>query len=1164
MPANDITTAKSVVSEFDELATHIREHLAELEDRTRRRTRDLEIVMEVSKQAASLLNLDELLDTVVNLTRERFDLYHAHIYLVDESQHRLALAAGAGDVGRRMLQNQHGIKFDNRFSIVAQTARTGQGTIINDVSAVEGFLPNPMLPATRAEMSVPMSFGSHVLGVLDLQSNLLNRFTEDDLALHTALAAQIAIAVQNARSFAQLAQSNRQVELILNTSGDGLYGLDRSGVVTFVNPAATLMDGYSVSEMLGRHHHSLVHHTHHDGSAHHEEDCPIHRTLVDGQPRHVALDVFWAKDNTPFLVSYNVNPVIEDGEVTGAVISFRDITEQHRNQETVQKRARELEIVARLSADLTTLLDVNELLQSTVDQTRDSFGLYHAHVYLLSPNGEDLVLAAGAGEAGRLMKSRGHTIPLDRAQSLVARAARTRTGVIVNNVMSAPDFLQNPLLPETQSEMAIPMMFRDRIIGVLDVQSDKIDHFSEDDVRIQTILAAQIAVAIQNARYFEERNRLREISIDLLGASNFAGVFTDLNPAWEQVLGWSLDELMSRPYIEFVHPDDVQYTLEEAERQTLAGHKTLSFENRYLCKDGTYRWLAWNATPDQATDQIYFVTRDITERKQQEEALRRSEALYRGIASNFPNGAIVLFDRDFRYLLVDGRGLAEVGLNKAEMENKTIYEIFPPETIPFLEPQYQSALRGEPLIYEVPFADRTYLLHTDPVYAEDGSIPYGLTITQDITSLKQAQHALEKRAAQLATVAEISTEINAAMDLDGMLSNVAEMVKTRFDLYHAHLYLLDEQAGRLRLAAGAGDAGRIMKARGHSIPLHANSLVARAARTGQGVIVNDVTDAPDYLPNPMLADTRAELAVPIIISNRVIGVLDVQSETAGRFSADDINVKTTLAAQIAVAIENARSFAALEQQAERERETAEKLREVDRLKSQFLANMSHELRTPLNSIIGYSEVLLDGVDGDLTPDADEDVRAIHDSGKHLLAIINEILDLAKIEAGQMQLDRKHINLDEFLSEIVRSAHILVKDKPVVVDLKRPDAVLTVHADPVRLRQIMWNLMSNAVKFTEAGSVTVAFERIENNLAHIRVIDTGTGISQENTEIIFQRFSQVDGSSTRRAGGTGLGLTITQQLIQMHGGEIWVDSALGEGSVFSFTLPLVISEAVKHG
>jgi signal transduction histidine kinase len=223
--------------------------------------------------------------------------------------------------------------------------------------------------------------------------------------------------------------------------------------------------------------------------------------------------------------------------------------------------------------------------------------------------------------------------------------------------------------------------------------------------------------------------------------------------------------------------------------------------------------------------------------------------------------------------------------------------------------------------------------------------------------------------------------------------------------------------------------------------------------------------------------------------------------------------------------------------------------------------MSHELRTPLNSIIGYSEVLMDGVDGELPEEAVEDVQAIHSSGRHLLGLINEILDMAKIEAGQMNLSQKPMDMMEMLSEVVRDSQILVKEKAVELRLEVSEAVGQVYGDRMRLRQIMLNLLSNAVKFTEQGQIVVRC-MTQGETLRVEVEDTGMGIDENSLEVIFERFRQADGSSTRRAGGTGLGLAITRQLVQMHGGEIGVRSQLGVGSTFWFTLPLIPSSEVE--
>jgi PAS domain S-box-containing protein len=407
----------------------------------------------------------------------------------------------------------------------------------------------------------------------------------------------------------------------------------------------------------------------------------------------------------------------------------------------------------------------------------------------------------------------------------------------------------------------------------------------------------------------------------------------------------------------------------------------------------------------------------------------------------------------------------------------------------------------------------------------------------------------ERRAIEMETVAQVSAVTTTILDLDELLLTVAELTKARFDLYHAHVYLLDEAQQMMVLAAGAGDAGRMMKERGHAIPMsRQNSLVVKAARERRGVIANDVTGEEDFLPNPLLPETRSELALPLIVGDRLIGVLDTQDTRVGRFTESDVRVKAALADQIAVAVENARAF--------REQQTiAERLRDVDKLKSQFLANMSHELRTPLNSIIGYAEVLIDGIDGDLSDEAVEDVEAIHSSGKHLLTIINDILDLAKIEAGQMFMDRREVDLMRIIQDVMNTLDILARNKGIELRLSVVDNVPTVYGDAIRLKQVVLNLVNNAIKFTELGSVTVEVAFQDTHTVALRVRDTGIGMEGDDLESLFQRFHQVDGSPTRRAGGTGLGLVISKQIMNMHGGDIIVESQKGVGSVFWFTLPV---------
>jgi len=291
--------------------------------------------------------------------------------------------------------------------------------------------------------------------------------------------------------------------------------------------------------------------------------------------------------------------------------------------------------------------------------------------------------------------------------------------------------------------------------------------------------------------------------------------------------------------------------------------------------------------------------------------------------------------------------------------------------------------------------------------------------------------------------------------------------------------------------------------------------------------------------------------LPVMVGSEWLGVISAVSKEEGYFDERKLHLYQTLADQGAVALRVARLY-------DETRQTAERLREVDQFKSEFLANMSHGLRTPLNSIIGYTEIMLMGLDSELDPETLEDVQAIYDNGQHLLRIINDVLDLAKIEAGHMELSMEEVDIAPLLDEARTSNAGLLVNKPVEMTVEVEEDIPAIEADRVRLSQILNNLVSNAAKFTEEGDITLRAFR-ENGWVCIEVEDTGIGISEDHLEEVFERFRQVDGSSRRRAEGTGLGLAITRHLVQMHGGQLDVSSQVDQGSTFTVRLPIPSQE-----
>jgi signal transduction histidine kinase len=295
--------------------------------------------------------------------------------------------------------------------------------------------------------------------------------------------------------------------------------------------------------------------------------------------------------------------------------------------------------------------------------------------------------------------------------------------------------------------------------------------------------------------------------------------------------------------------------------------------------------------------------------------------------------------------------------------------------------------------------------------------------------------------------------------------------------------------------------------------------------------------------------TGLVLEQPLIVRGEPIGQLAVAG--LSDISQEERDLTAAIAAQTSIHLETLRLTEELQRR-------ARELKELDRLKSEFLANMSHELRTPLNSILGFTDVILEELDGPLTENMDNDLRLIQKNGRHLLHLINDVLDMAKIESGRMNLNPEVFNFNELLKEVTSITSTLASERHIALFIADDsDQDVEIYADSTRIRQVMINLVNNAIKFTANGKISLRVFRMDGSRVRVCVKDTGLGIPPDQLEAIFQEFTQVDSSTTRKAGGTGLGLPISRRLIKMHGGRLWAESTgiEGEGSTFYIELPI---------
>lgn len=412
--------------------------------------------------------------------------------------------------------------------------------------------------------------------------------------------------------------------------------------------------------------------------------------------------------------------------------------------------------------------------------------------------------------------------------------------------------------------------------------------------------------------------------------------------------------------------------------------------------------------------------------------------------------------------------------------------------------------------------------------------------------LEETNYLMIEQQKRMSILQRLTNLINQQLDnLDELLESIVEATCDAFTWAEVGiLALYDTKQEQLVFAATKG-----LHVNLEGLPLHEESVLTRVFQEG---VPQQVTEGD----TPLLDSVRLQsaLCVPIESSRSGrLGVLAIGHSTLKQVSSrEDCNLLASFGIQAAIAISNAQLIKQIESQ-------NAQLLEATQLKSQFLANMSHELRTPMNAVIGFSQVLLRQKRDPLTENQIDMIERILRNGKHLLELIDDILDLSKIEAGQMEQHPEYFHLDELIHHTCESLQPLATQKSLQFLFQNNYGRCTLYQDPRRVRQVITNLVSNAIKFTDAGEVRVELRPAEDGMVSIVVQDTGIGIEPQYKERIFEQFRQLDQSSTRRHGGTGLGLAITKELVQMMGGTIGVESTPGVGSRFEVRLPFRVKE-----
>jgi PAS domain S-box-containing protein len=721
----------------------------------------------------------------------------------------------------------------------------------------------------------------------------------------------------------------------------------------------------------------------------------------------------------------------------------------------------------------------------------------------------------------------------------------------------------------------------------------------------------------------ERETRYRDLfdgASDGIATFGLDGVITSVNPAWEAITGWTREELVGRPLAELLAPAS-RPAAASLPSVIAAGRSRRLLELELVRRDGSIVALEGHIRAMPGAEGMPVtgmgVFRDVTERRRvegriqaalDENALLLREAEWaRQVVERLYGVALAMQasrDREAK-LGAFRRGVLEVlGFDRfyvlavtpdgAALEIVVSHGVEPFASLPLSPsagPLHTVTQTGRPVVVvddealaALPPLAREYRRHPAfrttrfvvvPVVlggkvvgvgGADNKVsrrpisrasvePFTLLCQQLATALEESRlyRAQELRATRLRALSGLNHLVSSSLDLDEVLRAIARSAAELMDAPVVTLWVADEAARTLEVRALAGADFA------ETFPLR--TLAYGEGATGWVAEHRALLHIPDVAADRRISATgwlarhglRSFLAMPVVHRDALLGVLALIGPAPFHLDPDDQNLVETFVMQAGVSIRNARLYAA-EALARTSAEVA------TRAKSQFLANMSHELRTPLNAILGYMELILDGIFGDVPEPIRDSVERTRNSGVHLLGLINDVLDLSKIEAGQVRLALAEYSMAETVRTVVATMAALAAEKRLTLTAEVPPGLPAGRGDGRRIAQVLLNLVGNAIKFTDAGEVRVG-ATADAGRFRVTVADTGPGIAEADQARIFVEFQQLEGSGLRRKGGTGLGLSIARQIVEMHGGEIGVASAVGAGSTFWFTVPVRVEAQV---
>jgi PAS domain S-box-containing protein len=1017
------------------------------------------------------------------------------------------------------------------------------------------------------------------------------------------------------RAEAVMRESEEKVRLLLDSTAEGIYGIDPRGNCTLANTACLHILGYeNPGELLGKNMHDLLHHTRADGKPYPLEECRIYQAFRKEEKIHVDDEVLWRADGTSFPAEYWSYPVQKEGKLAGAVVAFLDNTERKRAEEQLRLKTALLEAESETTLDgilavdnahrnilcnqqfarmwdipeaVLALRDDTKTLQHAVSQTenpaaflervnylyqhpdekaRDEIRLKNGKVFdrysspLIGTTGEhygriwyfrDVTEHRRAEEALQTSEKRYRRFVEGNAAAYLRAKADGRILECNESFVRMLGFRSREELQAVRAEdLYVNSPERQAMIKQLREQKAlsnfEVTYKSKDGAPVFALVnislvaendgellegtaiditkrkRAEEAIVASEQRYAE----LFENAQDAILTTDLTGRFTAANRAAEQVTGYAREEIVGMSLLHLLVPELGDLARQELVRLAAGGAEPATKEWEIITKDGH------RVPVEVSTRTIYdggkpagtqAIARDITERKRAEETLQESELRFRQLTENI-NEVFWISDPQLTKMIYISPAYERIwGATQQSLYDNPVSfvdAIHPDDRERILAKLPEQAPGGfdeEYRILQPNGSVRWVHARTFPIRDEQGKIYRACGIAQDITERKHAKEEL----------------FQSRQMLHSILDTIPQRV---FWKDRNMIYLGCNKT--LAIDAGLKDPSEIVGRNDHLLSWKASAELYRADDKQVMESNTPRLNFEEVLARPDGSETWIRTnKLPLRgHDGEVIGVIGTY---------DDITAEKRAKVELA---------------------RAKDLAEAASLaKSEFLANMSHEIRTPMNGIIGMTDLALDT---NLTAEQREFLGMVRESADSLLTIINDILDFSRIEAGKFALDIIEFDLDDCLANIAKTFAPRAHGKGLELAYQvQPEVPRALLGDPSRLRQIIVNLIGNAIKFTEQGEVVLRVKTEERSEAGVRlqfaVRDTGPGIARDKQAVIFEAFTQADSSTTRRYGGTGLGLKISTNLVKMMEGRLWVESDLGQGSTFHFTAHFGVPKAHKQ-